>query len=250
MKTFYTILLLLISANLFAQDDSVDSIKINVKKAPSIIDDADNPRYLNSDSNKIIIVDGVVTTNPIMTFDVWNISNSIGFAPDKSKPVFYVTLSTSHDNHWFYGLKGGVYTYEKDLDEAVNEFLQTLGPLQAGTYTVIGEFATTKSLTYIGALYSSFRLNYYLLLDASFGFQYYKDNTYQGTLNFSIPTNGTPPPQGTITPDMPFYITNSKDIVKAYYSLGANYKIADFTHLGVFADNIYSFGVNISISFK
>jgi hypothetical protein len=204
----------------------------------------------NRSNENIIIVDGVSTNNPITSFDTWNISNSFGFAPKESKPVFYVTISTSNDNHWFYGLKGGVYSYEKDLDEAVNEFLQTLGPLQAGTYTISGDFATTRSLTYIGALYGSYRLSYYFLVDASFGFQYYKDDTYRGTVSFGIPTSGTPPPHGTITPDMPFYVTHSKDIVKAYYCLGMNYKIGDFTYLGIFADNIYSVGVNLLIDFK
>ena len=120
MKTFYIILFLLISSNLLAQDDSADSIKINVRKAPSIVDDADNPRYLNSDSNKIIIVDGVITNGDFSAeygFNIheyrenhynWFISHSAGLAPEESEGTFYVSISTRVGRGLFLGLRGGI----------------------------------------------------------------------------------------------------------------------------------------------
>jgi hypothetical protein len=269
----FIILSFFLSYNIcFGQSDTVihkDSngvlIQKIVGKTPSLLYDVDKQQNSTSDSS-IIIIDGVVTygrnfeveygtmhtckfSNISSTKNDWYITNSIGYAPEESKPVFYVTLQTTHDNKIFYGLRGGVYIHHKDLDEAVNEFLQSLGPLNAGQYSVMGNFATTRTPTYIGALSGGYNLNYYFTIDASFGFKYYRDDTYYGEINFSVPANGTPLPEGSVTPGMPFYIVESKDIVKAYYSLGMNYRVGNLTRIGVFADNIYSFGANFSIEF-
>jgi hypothetical protein len=196
-----------------------------------------------------IIIDGMIIPKPVNKLYDWYIFHSIGVALEESKPVFLVTLSTTSDYRVYYGLKGGVYNHQKDLDKAVNEFLQSLGPFNAGAYEISGNFATTRTPTFVGALYGSYNLNHKFFLNGSFGFQYYTEETYFGELSFEIATSGSPPPNVTITPDASFYISNIKDVIKAYYSLGVDYNTGEYK-LGIYGDNLFSFGINIGIGFN
>lgn len=248
MRLIILTIILLVSTTLLAQDDSTateDSLENNNEGNIHSI-------WKKKYGQELIIIDGVTTTNTNSSLRGnaidWYISHSIGYSPDESKPVFLISLTTTNNYSIHYGLKGGVYNYSVNLNEAVNGFLQSLGPLNAGFYTVQGLFAVTRSPTYIGALTGSYDYNRRFFLNAAFGFKYYSEDTYMGEISFDVVQNGSSAPQVNVTPLAPFQIYQTKDVIRAYYSLGVDYHIGGY-RFGLYCDNIYSFGFNIGVGF-
>lgn len=234
------------------------------------------------DTNRIII-DGVVTTNPINDssksvvpnnlleeievftggfgaeygsaslrgpiYYSWYITHSIGFAPEESEPVFYVAVSKKITNALYLGLKGGIYTFEADLDRAVNDTIQSYAPYPSqGTFVLIADYVT-RGPSYIGAMYASYELSKNISITGSGGIRIYSEDRWNGQIAFSISSNNNTPPEVTIFPFMNFRKISTESILKPYFSLGVNYRTGKF-EIGLFADNILSFGVNLGMGFN
>lgn len=205
-------------------------------------DNYHNLRKMN-DTQKLYIVDGLV-----MPYS-WYITHSIGFAPEESEPVFYVAVSKKVTKSLFLGLKGGVYTFEADLDRAVNDTIQTHAPYPSpGTFTLTTDYIT-QGLSYIGAIHSTYELSKSFSVNGSAGIRLYSEKRWDGEVSFSIPSSNYTPPELNVTPSMNLRMLSSESIIKPYFSLGANYRTEKF-EFGVFADNILSFGINLGMGFN
>lgn len=241
VKLSSIIIFILLCGNSFAQDLK-DSIK------------SDNEGNIHSIWKKKygedpIIIDGVVTTNPNNSFN-WNISHSIGFAPEESQPTFFVSVSTLISKDLSLGLRGGLYTFQSPLDSAVNDTIRARGPYNAGNYTFTGDYIT-QGPSYIGALYGAYQIGKNISINGSAGIRMYSEDTWNGKVSFGISSNNSYPPRGTIylSSNNNFTIQNSESVMKPYFSLGADYKFGSFL-IGIYGDNIISIGANIGIGFN
>ena len=290
MKTFYTILFLLVSANLFAQDDSVIVIK-EARIIPDyssdsikVIEETRTIPVVDFKDPHIIIIDGVVTSNPIndsIEYDIddllkeiivytgefsvvygtpicilpmvtpsynWYISHSAGLAPEESEGTFYVSISTRVGHGLFLGLRGGIYTFQSPLDSAVNDTIRSYGPYSASYYSYRGEFVT-QGPSYIGALFGSYHITNNFSLSGSAGVRVYSEDTWEGLLGFYVTNYTTNYSFGPVDPRNSLRIISSENVIKPYFSIGADYKTGKFL-IGVFGDNVFSFGANIGIGFN
>lgn len=230
------------------KEDSMDEKGVNIRIKGN-----------RSDENKIII-DGVISNDNFEAeygnaslrgpmYYSWYISHSIGFAPEESEPVFYVSVSKKITNVLHLGLKGGVYTFEADLDRAVNDTIQSYAPYPSqGTFVLIADYVT-QGPTYVGALYALYDLSKNISITGSGGIRIYSEDRWNGQIAFSISSNNNTPPEVTIFPFMNFRKISTESILKPYFSLGANYRTGKF-EIGFFADNILSFGVNLGMGFN
>jgi len=211
-------------------------------KKDSVKENIHTLRRMNH-NQELYIVDGLAIPYS------WYITHSIGFSPEESEPVFYVAVSKKITNSLYLGLKGGVYTFEADLDRAVNDTIQSHAPYPSpGTFTLTTDYIT-QGPSYIGAIYSTYELSKSFSVNGSAGIRFYSEKRWDGEVSFSIPSSNYTPPEFTVTPNMNLRILNRESIIKPYFSLGANYRTGKF-EIGVFADNILSFGINLGMGFN
>lgn len=176
-------------------------------------------------------------------------SNSVGYDFSKSAPTFFINLSTEIDEGVFAGLRAGIYAFDKDLDEAaydiVNPIYQSMPPNSSG----YGVFPIPKQApSYIAAFQGSYTFIKNTSVNFSFGARFYQDKIYETSISFYKPPNSNSLPLIKINLFSGANLISTKDIIKAYYSLGVDFSLNSF-RLGVFADNIFSFGINIGKEF-
>ena len=182
-----------------------------------------------------------------ITYD-WFISHSIGFAPDESMPAFFVNVATKVSTRLYLGLRAGIYTYENSLDSVVNDTIRAHAPYLAGNYIFKTDFVT-QGPSYITAIFGSYSISKNFYLQGSAGLRFYSEDTWSGEFGFSSPANNYYPPPVLVTPNLNFSITSSETKLKPYFSLGADYKSGRFL-VGVYGDNLFSFGINLGIGFN
>ncbi len=179
----------------------------------------------------------------------FNISNYIGFAPSQSEVTFYIGTSGKVIDKIAVGLKGGIYNYDITIDEASSAIFEKIYYAtysNPGFYTAIGVPIVKQNFTYAGSITGEYFFKKNLSVEFSAGLKYYLQKSYTSTLDWTVPYEYAP-----ISDDYTFSnigIVEEKDIYKAYYSAGFNYTVNNFK-MGIFGDNIYSFGANIGILF-
>ena len=181
----------------------------------------------------------------------FNISNYAGFAPSESKATFYIGANWKINSILGIGLKGGIYNYNISLNEGLNTAFAPLyyaSVSNPGFYETRNFPFTNQNYTYVGALTGKYFFKNNLSFEFSAGMKYYLQKIYTANIDWSVPTPDAPIPELEIYPYSPVYFNSQKEIIKAYYSLGCNYKINNF-NLGVFGDNVYSFGMIAGVSF-
>lgn len=179
----------------------------------------------------------------------YSFSVSSGYAFEEKKPVVYFNLNYHPIKDFFVGLKAGCYAYDESVDEVVTRLVADMfSSLQPGTYIFFPHFKKQTS-TYITALNSGYRVNDKFTVNFSLGVKYYRDFFYEADfVKFTKSYQGQVPPNVTITPDSYVYMEKKKDILKGYISAGLDYKIKSYS-FGIFADNIFSAGINIGKEF-
>ncbi len=181
----------------------------------------------------------------------FSISNYIGVAPSKSEATFYIGATRKINNRLALGLKGGIYNYDIDLNEG---FANAFNPLwyesnaNVGIYDVENLQVVKQNFTYIGALTGEYFLKSNLSFEFSAGMKYYLQKTYLANIEWAVPYPNAPPPELEVIPDYDIRLDETKDIIKAYYFIGANYIIKNFK-IGVFGDNVYSIGAMAGVLF-
>jgi len=175
-------------------------------------------------------------------------SNSIGYDFDKSTPTFYVNLSTEIDKGVFVGLRAGVYALDENIDDMIYDAIYPgYQSLPAGYYYRFIRFSK-QTPAYIAGLYGTYSFHDKLSVNFSVGAKYYHDKIYTADVYFSKPTLNYPLQPIKIPINSNVSLDETKNIIKAYYSLGVDYHLSSF-RLGVFADNIFSLGINIGKEF-
>ena len=175
-------------------------------------------------------------------------SNSAGYDFSKSAPTFYINLSTEIDEGVYVGLRGGIFAYDENIDDIayniINPIYQSLPPgFGYGTFPIL-----KQAPSYITAFHGVYTFTDRFSANFSFGARFYQDKNYEASISFSKPTSNSILPPIKLSLNSGVNLISTKDIIKAYYSLGVDYHYYSF-RLGVFADNIFSFGINIGKEF-
>jgi len=105
-----------------------------------------------------------------------------------------------------------------------------------------------QASSYIAAFHGAYSFHKKFSVNFSFGARFYQDKIYETTISLYKPPNSNSLPLIKISLASDANLISTKDIIKAYYSLGIDYRLNSF-RLGVFADNIFSFGFNIGKEF-
>jgi hypothetical protein len=130
------------------------------------------------------------------------------------------------------------------LFDNINEYYYKLSP---GTYS-LDTVLTKQTTTYVTALYLAYSFIKNIEFNAAIGVKFYMDQTFSiNDYHFNKPNNSTPELEKinfTNEPEM----LESKDIIKGYFAFGINYNYKSFL-LGIYADNLYSIGINLGKEF-
>lgn len=176
-------------------------------------------------------------------------SNSIGYDFDKSAPTFYINFSTEIDKGVFVGLRAGVFAFDENIDDIAYSIIYPIYQSMPSGSSGYGVFPIPKQApSYIAAFHGVYSFHEKISVNLSFGARFYQDKNYEASISFSKPSYNSTLPPIKLSLNSNVDLISSKDIIKAYYSLGVDYHLSSF-RLGVFADNIFSFGINIGKEF-
>jgi len=175
------------------------------------------------------------------------ITNSFGYNTDHSKPVFYISINRYVKQNFYLGLKAGVLNY---FTKAIDELKYALMPYYynkpAGQYEINGLPFETTGLSYVLSLQPTYFLNKNISVNIGAGIRTYSNTAYSTFITFSKSSQNQP----LVLYNLGYVDKNtaSRNIIKAYYSVGIDYHI-DRLILGVYGDNLFSFGINTGIKF-
>src|SRR4030095_2106157 len=149
------------------------------------------------------------------------------------------------------GIKGGIYNFsENTAGKIIDTFIAPIYPsLNVGRYQISIEKMTVQGTTYAGAIGGVYKIpSANILLRADIGIKLYKENNYSLTVQFDKPTQNqsVPKRKEVYLGDLKPYEVNT--VIKPYFSAGIDYTLG-LINFGVYADNIYSAGLNIGVSF-
>jgi hypothetical protein len=183
-------------------------------------------------------------------FFKYNISHSIGSGFEEREIAFYVSASRLIYKNLSIGLKGGIYNFsENTVDKIIDTFIAPVySQLNAGNYSVHINNLTVRGATYVGSIQSSLRLPVNFSVNACIGIKYYTESSYSLDIEFNKYTGG-----GTVPRTRDIYFEELepfavKDVIKPYFSVGADYSFG-ILNMGIYADNIYSAGLTMGVSF-
>jgi hypothetical protein len=180
----------------------------------------------------------------------YNITHSIGAGFKEHELTFYLSVSRLVSKDFSFGLKGGIYDYsENTVDKIIDTFIAPMySQLNPGHYTIQIDKMTVQGNTYIGSFYCGYRGLSDIIISAGVGFKYYMQSNYSLSLEFDKAKANSPAPKPSdlYTDELEPYEVNR--FFKPYFSLGFDYALG-LINLGVYADNIYSAGINIGVSF-
>ena len=177
----------------------------------------------------------------------FGISSGYGF--EEKKPVVYFNLNYYPVKEFYVGIKAGCYTYNESIDEAASRVIANYFPqLPVGTFEAYLRFKK-QNPTYVAALNGGYILNDRIKLNLSLGVKYYSDCFYSASyIRYTKSYMGQNPPEIKITHANDPHMLYKKDILHGYISAGLDYKINSYS-IGIFADNIFSAGINLGKEF-
>lgn len=186
----------------------------------------------------------IIQQNPAEDFHSYIFSNSIGLNFEKSKPTLYLNILRRLNDKFFIGIRGGIYNSKENIDSMIYKLFDTKYIINnPGFYeTRVSNFPIKSSVWVLGIQ------SLYMIT-----------KNFSGTFTLGIkntPVKHYKEVRAFIeNPDHSisfFYslgdIYEKKNIAKLYYSAGFDYYYKSF-QIGVFADNIFSAGINAGITF-
>jgi hypothetical protein len=199
-------------------------------------------------SGLIMLTAGILLSQPNQNKYSFSISSGYGFS--EKKPVVYFNLNYFPSKEFYAGIRAGCYTYSESIDEAatrvIGDFFKEEMP---GNYSVYPYFAK-QNPTYVAALNGGYKAGSRLTLNFSLGVRYYQDYYFTASnIMFKKSYMGQPPPEIKLTKrDNDPNLWRKKDILRGYISAGLDYNINSFL-IGIYADNIFSAGINLGKEF-
>jgi len=180
----------------------------------------------------------------------YNITQSIGAGFKEHELAFYLSVSRSVNKNFYLGIKGGVYNFsENTVNKIIDTFITPIYPqLNIGRYEIYINNLTIQGTTYVGSFYAGFSGYKNYLLYASVGIKIHKESDYSLRVLFDKYTQNEPVPKPEYLYFNDLKPTETRTVIKPYFSIGADYCLG-FINLGIYADNIYSAGLNIGVSF-
>jgi hypothetical protein len=176
----------------------------------------------------------------------YEISNSSGLNFDNAKPVFYLNILRKSNDKFSVGLKGGVYTYIEKIETKLHDdYLPVYKTLRPGYYYMQYNDLMVNGITYIAAITVKYKITGAFSAGFSAGAKNYKSTGYFAGFYFAKAGDNY---SFDVSISKLRENGKSKNITKAYYALNVDYKLGRFT-LGLYGDNIYSFGYTLGILF-
>lgn len=182
---------------------------------------------------------------------LYSISLSSAYSFDEKKPGYFVNLNYEVSKDFFMGIKAGVYNDEHNLYDAFNDvFLPEYYEHQYvyGQYYLLIGNLKAHSPSYITALNGIYKFEDKLNFNFSAGIRYYQDYIYNINGFRYVIYKNSPTPVFNLEDTDDFSLLMRKDVLKGYFSIGADYRIKSFL-AGIFIDNSLSLGINLGKEF-
>lgn len=170
-------------------------------------------------------------------------SNSIGKNFKKSNPTYYLSILKKFKANFFLGLRAGLDNHKIDPGSYLYSLFVTNEIINnAGYYHIRGQNLSVEGTPYILALQTEFQITGKWSVNLSAGIKDTPLKKYE-EVEATIVNTGT-----SLTYSYSLGNYSKENKIKTYYSGGIDYNFGKF-RLGVFADNIFSAGINTGVSF-
>jgi len=186
----------------------------------------------------------IIQQNPPEDFHNYIFSNSVGLNFEKSKPTLYLNILSRLNDKFFIGIRGGIYNSKENIDSIMYKlFVKEHMIINPGFYEARASNVPVEGNVWVLGIQSLYKITKNVSGTFTLGVKntpvkYYKEvrafiENPDHSISFSYSLGDS---------------YEKKNIAKLYYSAGFDYYFKSF-QIGVFADNIFSAGINTGITF-
>lgn len=171
-------------------------------------------------------------------------SNSAGLNFDRSRPTLYLNVFRHIKKNFFIGIRAGIYNGKENIDSVMYKmFVKESIINNPGFYEVRASNIPVEGNVWILGIQSLYNVTKKISGTVTLGMKNTRVKSYK-QVTAQIENSGQSISFNYSLGDS----YEKKNIAKLYYSAGFDYYFGSF-QLGVFADNIFSAGINAGITF-